>query len=94
MGHLGIHSAAPIIYWCSNLLFSFSSRKLHKNYQILDQSNNSHICLMLSVYKSCHQPIKYGQQRNHILQDLTGLEIKISMKASKTKNWFQTGFQQ
>src|SRR6218665_1849282 len=34
--------------------------------------------------------IKHGQQRNHILQDLTGLEIQISMKASKTVNWFET----
>jgi len=30
---------------------------------------------MLSVYDSFHQAVKYGQQRNHILQDLTGLEI-------------------
>jgi len=36
---------------------------------------NSHICLMLSVYKSFHQTVKYGRQRNHILQDFTGLEI-------------------
>jgi len=45
---------------------------------------NSHICLMLSVYKSFHQTVTYRRQRNHILQDLNGLEIKISMKASKT----------
>jgi len=37
---------------------------------------------MLSVYKSIHQTVKYGCQGNHILQGLTGLEIKISMKAS------------
>jgi len=36
---------------------------------------NSHICLMLSVYKSFHQIVKYGCQRNHILQDLIELEI-------------------
>jgi len=30
---------------------------------------------MLSVYKSFHQTVKDGRQRNHILQDLTGLEI-------------------
>jgi len=36
---------------------------------------NSHICLMLSVYNSVHQTVKYGCQRNYILQDLTGLEI-------------------
>jgi len=36
---------------------------------------NSHICLMLSVYKRFHQMVKYGWQRNHILQDLTGHEI-------------------
>ena len=55
---------------------------------------NSHICLMLSVYKSWHQTVKYGHQRNHILQDLTGLEIKISMKARKTENRFVSAFQQ
>jgi len=32
---------------------------------------NSYICLMLSVYKSLHQTVKYGHQRNQILQDLT-----------------------
>jgi len=36
---------------------------------------NSHICLMFSVYKSVHQTVKYEQQGNYILQDLTGLEI-------------------
>jgi len=36
---------------------------------------NSYICLMLSVYESFHQMAKYGWQRNHILQDLTGIEI-------------------
>jgi len=30
---------------------------------------------MLSVYESFHQMVKYGQQRNHIFQDLTGLDI-------------------
>jgi len=45
---------------------------------------------MKSVHKSFHQTVKYGC----ILQDLTGLEISISMKASKTKNQFKTGFQQ
>jgi len=55
---------------------------------------NSHISLMLSVYISFHQTVKYGHQTNHILQDLTGLEIYISMKASKTENGFDTGFQQ
>ena len=55
---------------------------------------NSRICLMLSVYKSFHQSVKYGRQRNHILQVLTGLEVKISVKASKTQNLFETSFQQ
>jgi len=36
---------------------------------------SSRISLILSVYESFHQMAKYGQQRNHILQDLTGLEI-------------------
>jgi len=30
---------------------------------------------VLSVYESFLETVKYGQQRNHILQDLTGLEI-------------------
>jgi len=30
---------------------------------------------MLSVYESFHQMVKYGRQRNHVLQDLMGLEI-------------------
>jgi len=30
---------------------------------------------MLSVYQSFHQTVQYDQQRNQILQDLTGLEI-------------------
>jgi len=47
---------------------------------------NSHVSLMLSVYKSFHQTVKYIRQRNHILQDLTELEIQISIKASKTEN--------
>src|SRR6218665_2262749 len=46
-------------------------------------------CLMLSVYKSYHQTVKYGRQRNHILQDLNGLEIQISTTASKLKNQFE-----
>jgi len=45
---------------------------------------------MLSVYKSFHQTVKYGHQRNHILQYLTGLETLISMKGSKTENRFST----
>ena|SRR6218665_996074 len=49
---------------------------------------------MLSVYESFHQAVKYGWQRNHTLQDLTGLEIKISMKSSKIENGVETSFQQ
>jgi len=49
---------------------------------------NSHICLMLSVYNSLHQMVKYGCQRNHKLQDITGLETKISMKTNKTGKRF------
>jgi len=36
---------------------------------------NFHICPGLSVYKSFHQTVKYGWQRNHILQDLTGFKV-------------------
>jgi len=56
------------------IFFSFSPRKLHKNYQMSGKIN-SHNCSILSVYKSFHQTFKYGWQRNHILPDLTGLEI-------------------
>ena len=56
----------------------------------MSEKINSHICLMLSVYKSFHQMVKYGRQRNHILQDLTELEISISLKASKNENPFST----
>src|SRR6218665_1973516 len=66
---------------------SFSSRKLHKNYQMSGQMN-SHICLMLGVYKRFHQTVKYGHHRNRNLQHLTNIEIKISMMASKAKIWF------
>jgi len=49
---------------------------------------------MLSVYETFHQMVKHGRQINQILQDLTGLKIKISMKASETENQFETAFQQ
>jgi len=49
---------------------------------------------MLCAYKRFHRSVKYGWQRNHILQDFTGLEIIISMKASKAKNPVLPGFQQ
>ena len=73
------------------LLLSFLLRKLHKSYQMSDKVN-SHICLLLCVYKSFHQTVKYCSQRNQILQDLTGLETKISMKASKTRTGFKPLF--
>ena len=41
---------------------------------------------MFSVYDSFHLIVKYGRQRNPMLQDLTGLEILISMKSSETEN--------
>jgi len=44
------------------LLLSFSSRKLHKNYQIMSDKTNSHICLMLCVYKSFHQSNMAGKE--------------------------------
>ena len=47
---------------------------------------NLHICLMWSLHNSFHQTVKYGGQRNCILQALTGLEIEFSMKAWKPKN--------
>jgi len=30
---------------------------------------------MFSVYNSFHQMAKYGHQRNHVFQDLNGLEV-------------------
>jgi len=42
--------------------FAFLSRKLHKNYQMSDKID-SHICLMLSAYKSFHQTVKYDRQK-------------------------------
>ena len=39
---------------------------------------------MLSFYKCFHQTIKYGHQKT-VLQDLTGLEIEISMKTNNRK---------
>ena len=58
----------------NEIWISFSYRKLHKNYQMSGKTN-SHIYLMLGVYKSFHQMVKYGRQSNYISQDLTGLEI-------------------
>jgi len=55
-------------------IFFIFVKKLHKNYQMSGKVN-SHICLMLSVYKAFHQMVKYGHQRNQILQDLTEFEI-------------------
>ena len=44
-----------------------------------------HTFVYCCVYKTFHQTVKYGHQRNHILPYiLTGLEIQISMKVSKT----------
>jgi len=61
------------------LIYIFGKRNsiflaFHQNYQMSDKIN-SHICLMLGVYKRFHQMVKYGWQSNHILQGLTGLEI-------------------
>ena len=76
----------------SNLfIFSFLSGNLHRNFQMSGYGKiNSHICLMMNGYKNFRQTVKYGQQRNYILQDLTGLEILISMKTNKTENRFST----
>ena len=60
--------------WFSNIFLSFSSKKLHKNYQMTDKIS-SLICVMLSVYEGLRQAVKCGQQRSHILQDSTGIEI-------------------
>ena len=49
----------------SNFLFHFHQG--NKNYQMSDKIK-SHICLMLSVYKTIHQTVRYGRQRHHILQ--------------------------
>jgi|SRR6218665_1216262 len=54
--------------------FSFSSWKLHKNYQMSGKIN-SKICFMFCVHERFQQTVKCGWQRNHKLQDLTVLEI-------------------
>jgi len=46
---------------------------------------NSHICLMLSVYKSFHPNGQYGRQRDHILQDLIGFKYKFLWRPVKPK---------
>ena len=72
----GLKTEKPVLFlWQPVFEFvSFFSRKLHKNYQISDKIN-SHIHLMLSVYKSFQETVKYGKPRNQILQDLTGIKI-------------------
>ena len=49
---------------------------------------------MLTFYKSFHQTVNYGSQRNHIVQDLSELETKISMMASTSENRFEASIQQ
>jgi len=49
---------------------------------------NSRICLMLSVYESFHETVKYGQQRNHILQDLE--EEDQSLKLALRQPWVES----
>jgi len=49
---------------------------------------------MLNVYESFHEAVIYGQQKKSYIMRVNWLEIKISMKAHKTENRFQTGFQQ
>src|SRR6218665_2214901 len=62
----------------SNLFsFSFLSRKSHKNYQMSGKIN-SHICLMLSVYKSFHQIVKNFQQTNHICDQLWQKQVEVA----------------
>jgi len=66
---IGSITLAADFHICLSL--SFLSRKLHKNYQMPDKINLH----MLSVYKSFHQTVKYDQQKYHILEGITGLEI-------------------
>jgi len=59
-----------VLHWANEIrFFSFSSVKLHKNYQMSGKIN-PHICLLFSAYEGF---IK--QQGRRILQDLTALEI-------------------
>src|SRR6218665_3541589 len=48
----------------NSILFflSFSSRKLHKNYQMSGKIN-SHLRSMLNVYQSSYKTVKYGWQK-------------------------------
>ena len=56
------------------IYFSFSSRKLHKIYQMSDKIS-SHISLMLSFTKLFIRRSNVANKESHILQDLTGFEI-------------------
>ena len=74
----------------SNLFpFSFSSSKLQKNYK-MSHKINSHICLMLSVYKSFHQTVKYGRHRNHNNYTLKLKFLWRSIKPKLVSNRFST----
>ena len=62
---------------------------VYKSFQTVkygQQSSSSSYLFDIVYEKQRNQKNK----RNHISQDLTGLEIKISMKASKTENRFST----
>jgi len=54
-----------------NLIFFHFHQENYIKFTKMSGKINSHICL--SVYESFHQTVKYGQQRNRILQDITGV---------------------
>src|SRR6218665_1263714 len=61
--------------------------------KIMSDKINSHICLILSVYKSFHRTVKNGKETMYYKINL-GLKYKFSMMVSKIENRFKTGFQQ
>jgi len=57
--------------------------KFHKNYQ-LSAKINSQMCLMLSVYKSFHQKVKYGLPKKPYITRFNWVEIEFLCRSVKT----------
>ena len=57
--------------------------KFHKNYKLSDKIN-SQMCLMLSVYKSFHQKVKYGLPKKPYITRFNWVEIEFLCRSVKT----------
>ena len=64
------------------VFFSFSSRKLHKNYQMSGKLN-SHICLMLSVSESFYQTSNMAGKEFIYCKIYLGLKYKFLWRPVK-----------